>query len=85
MFSGFSLMLQAVFRALTKLATGMEKFAGGFDALGGVAEQTALGFAEQAASEREQKMAVFKHNLEEQKKQLANTQGVVQLPGATQP
>lgn len=81
MFSGFSLMLQAVFRALTKMATGMEKFAGGFDALGGVAEQTALSFAEQAAAEREQKLAVFRHNVAAQAKQLASTEGVVEVPG----
>jgi hypothetical protein len=85
MFSGFSLMLQAIFRALTKLAQGTEKFAGAFDELGGVAEQTAKSFADQAAMEREAKLAIMRHNATEQAKALAATQGQVALPATAQP
>ncbi len=78
MFTGFSLMLQAFFRALTQLATGLEKFASAFDSVGGWTKATAEAFADQAEVEREQKLAVLKHNRDEQAKTLANTSGQVQ-------
>lgn len=80
LFTGFSLMLQAAFRALTKTATAAEKLASAGDHLAGYLDDTAATFADQARVEREEKMAIFEHNLKLRKQQLANTTETVALP-----
>lgn len=72
MFSGFSLMLQSIFRALTKGAQATEKLMSAADRLADVADQTAAGFAEQAAFEREEKLAILRHNMAARTAQLAS-------------
>lgn len=80
LFTGFSLMLQAVFRALTKTATAAEKLASAGDHLAGYLDDTAATFADQARVEREQKMAVFQHNLKMQKQAIEQATGPLAIP-----
>lgn len=77
MFTGFSLMLQAFFRALTKLASALERTASAGDHLAGWMDDTAATFADQARIEREKKLAVLNHNRDQQAITLANTTGQV--------
>lgn len=77
MFTGFSIMLQAFFRALTNMATMIEKFASAGNRIAEWTDDTAASFADQARVEREQKLAVHKHNIAQQKIRLANTQGEI--------
>lgn len=85
MFTAFSLMLQQLFAACTKLASAMEKGASALDHLGGWTNDTAASFADQARVEREQKLQVLNHNRDQQKIALANTQGQVQVDSGPAP
>lgn len=80
MFTGFSQMLQAIFRALTKAATATEKLASAGDHIAGYLDDTAATFADQAKVEREQKNAIFQHNLRIKKQEIANATGAIALP-----
>lgn len=71
MFTGFSQMLQAIFRAFTKLATAAEKGASALDHVAGWGESTAASFADQAKADQELKAATFAHNLKIRKEELA--------------
>lgn len=71
LFTGISVAIQAIFRAITKTATAVEKVASAGDHLGGYLEATAASFVDQATAEREEKLAVLKHNLAEQRKKLS--------------
>lgn len=70
-FTGFSVMIQAIFRAATKAATATEKLASAGDHIAGYLDDTAATFADQAKSEREQKNAIFQHNLRIKKQEIA--------------
>lgn len=85
LFTGASLMIQACFRALTKTATAVEKVASAGDHLAGYLDDTAATFADQAKSEREQKMAIFQHNLKIQKEEIAKATGKLALPNSNTP
>ena len=80
LFTGASLMVQAVFRAGTKLATATEKLASAGDHLAGYLDDTAATFADQASAERKQKMAIFAHNLKIQAKEIEQATGILALP-----
>ena len=85
MFTGFSIMLQAIFRAFTNVATMLEKFASAGNRVAEWTDDTAAAFADTARIEREQKLAVHKHNLAQQKIRLAATQGEVATEEAPAP
>ena len=82
MFTGFSLMLQAIFRALTKAATATEKLASAGDHIAGYLDDTAATFADQAKVERMQKMAIFEHNLKIKQKEISEATGPIALPSS---
>lgn len=82
MFTAFSLMLQQLFAACTKLASAMEKGASALDHLGGWTNDTAASFADQAREEREQKLAILKHNRKQKQIELDRTTGQVPLEEA---
>ena len=83
LFTGFSLMLQAAFRALTKTATAAEKLASAGDHLAGYLDDTAATFADQAKAERLEKMAIFEHNLKIRKEEIAKATSQLALPNNT--
>lgn len=83
LFTGFSLMVQAIFRAATKAATATEKLASAGDHIAGYLDDTAATFADQAKSEREQKNAIFQHNLAMKKKEIASATGPLAIETQT--
>jgi hypothetical protein len=85
MFTGFSIMLQAFFRALTNVATMFEKFASAGNHIASWTDETSASFADQARVERQQKLAVLKHNRDQKQIELANTTGQVQTEAPAAP
>lgn len=83
LFTGVSIALQAVFRAITKGATAVEKVASAGDHLAGYLDDTAATFAEQAKAERTQKSMIFEHNLRIQQKEIEATVGRIALPDSS--
>ena len=71
MFTNISLMIQAICRAVTKLAGAAEKGASAVDHLAGWADDTAAAFADQARVDREARLEILNAQLAKQKAALA--------------